>query len=70
MRRLLLLRHGQTAWNLEGRWQGWLDVALDDVGRAQARARAAQLAATGTRFAGVASSPLAAGPRDRSDRRW
>jgi probable phosphoglycerate mutase len=54
----MVLRHGQTAWNLEGRWQGWLDIPLDDVGRAQARARAAQLAAAGTTFAGVAASPL------------
>jgi probable phosphoglycerate mutase len=59
MRRLLVLRHGQTAWNLEGRWQGWLDIPLDDVGRAQARARAVQLAAAATGFAAVASSPLA-----------
>src|SRR2546423_530921 len=59
MRRLLVLRHGQTAWNAEGRWQGWLDVELDDVGLEQARRRATQLAASHPGFVGVASSPLA-----------
>src|SRR5690349_7510385 len=57
VRSILLLRHGQTSWNLAGRWQGWLDVELDDIGREQARRRARDLAAEGTRFVGVASSP-------------
>ena len=35
---LLLARHGQTAYNAAGRFQGWLPVPLDDTGRAQARA--------------------------------
>ena len=35
--RLYLIRHAQTAWNLVGRAQGHTDVALDDVGREQAR---------------------------------
>lgn len=38
MRRLLLVRHGQTAWNLETRAQGHADVPLDEVGLAQAAA--------------------------------
>ncbi len=58
MRRLLVLRHGQTAWNLEGRWQGWIDVDLDEVGVAQARRRARQLVRDGLEVVGVASSPL------------
>lgn len=37
MTRLVLVRHGRTAWNHEGRAQGHTDVSLDDVGRAQAR---------------------------------
>jgi glucosyl-3-phosphoglycerate phosphatase len=41
-RRILLLRHGQTSWNAQDRFQGHADIELDDVGRAQA-ARAAQL---------------------------
>jgi glucosyl-3-phosphoglycerate phosphatase len=44
--RLVLVRHGQTAWNLEGRAQGHTDVSLDDIGRAQARAMAPYVAAT------------------------
>jgi broad specificity phosphatase PhoE len=32
-RRLLYLaRHGETSWNLEGRWQGHTDIALNDTG--------------------------------------
>lgn len=37
-RRLVLLRHGRTAWNHLGRVQGQQDVALDDTGRRQAAA--------------------------------
>ncbi len=44
-RTLLLLRHGQTAWNAEGRAQGHLDIELDVVGVAQARAAAPVIAA-------------------------
>jgi probable phosphoglycerate mutase len=43
MATLLLARHGETQWNLEGRWQGWADPPLNDTGRAQARALAEQL---------------------------
>jgi len=42
--RLVLVRHGQTAWNLEGRAQGHTDVGLDDAGRAQAVALAPYIA--------------------------
>ena len=43
-RRLVLMRHGRTLWNHEGRAQGHSDVALDDTGRAQAAAAAPYLA--------------------------
>ena len=46
-RRLVLLRHGRTAWNSIGRAQGHGDVPLDDVGHAQARAVAPLVAALG-----------------------
>ena len=39
-RRLVLVRHGRTAWNAEGRAQGHADVGLDDLGRSQAAQRA------------------------------
>ena len=45
MTRLVLVRHGQTAWNLEGRAQGHTDVGLDDTGRDQATVLAPYLAA-------------------------
>jgi len=35
---LAVVRHGRTAWNASGRFQGHTDVPLDDVGRAQAAA--------------------------------
>ncbi|MFC5730708.1 MULTISPECIES: histidine phosphatase family protein [Nocardioides] len=44
-RRIVLLRHGRTAWNAARRIQGQLDPELDDVGIAQARAVAPALAA-------------------------
>src|SRR5204863_7927182 len=40
---LLLVRHGETDWNREGRWQGHSDTPLNEAGRAQARDLAAQL---------------------------
>jgi probable phosphoglycerate mutase len=44
-RTLVLLRHGETDWNAEGRAQGHADVPLNDVGRAQAATVAPVLAA-------------------------
>jgi probable phosphoglycerate mutase len=51
-----MIRHAETAWNAEGRVQGQTDVALSEVGEAQARALAAVLA--GERFAALYSSDL------------
>ena len=43
-RRLVVVRHGRTAWNAAGRAQGHADVELDDVGHEQAAAAAPYLA--------------------------
>ena len=42
MATLVLIRHGQSLWNLENRFTGWVDVPLTDQGRAEAR-RAGEL---------------------------
>jgi len=52
-----MIRHGETAWNAEGRVQGQTDVPLSAVGEAQARAVGAALA--GTRFTALYASDLA-----------
>ncbi|MFP5376001.1 MAG: histidine phosphatase family protein [Acidimicrobiia bacterium] len=59
MARLLLLRHGRSTWNAEGRWQGWADAPLAPEGEEQARALGAMLAGAGVAFAGAVSSDLA-----------
>ena len=38
MPRLVLIRHGQSAWNLENRFTGWWDVDLTEQGEREARA--------------------------------
>lgn len=52
-----MVRHGETAWNAEGRVQGQTDVPLSAVGEAQARAVRAALA--GLRFDALYASDLA-----------
>jgi len=42
--RVLLIRHGQTDWNVDGRWQGTLPIGLNDMGRTQAESLAIYLA--------------------------
>ncbi|MGI9116812.1 MAG: histidine phosphatase family protein [Gaiellales bacterium] len=37
MPRVILIRHGETDWSRDGRWQGWSDVPLNDKGMRQAR---------------------------------
>jgi broad specificity phosphatase PhoE len=54
--RVYLARHGQTAYNLEGRFQGQLPVPLDDTGRDQAAELAERAAAHS--FRALWSSPL------------
>ena len=47
---LVLLRHGQSQWNLENRFTGWWDVDLTDKGIAEARAAGALLREKGIDF--------------------
>jgi probable phosphoglycerate mutase len=35
--RLLLVRHGESEWNASGKWQGWADPPLTELGQLQAR---------------------------------
>ena len=53
---MLLLRHGQTTWNAERRWQGWADAPLSSLGEQQARDAAEHLRDLG--FTRVCSSDL------------
>lgn len=53
---ILLIRHGETAWNAERRLQGHLDIALNEEGERQARALGRALA--GERIDRVISSDL------------
>ena len=49
-RKLVLLRHGQSQWNLENRFTGWVDVDLTDQGRAEAKASGELMRAEGLHF--------------------
>ena len=49
-RKLVLLRHGQSQWNLENRFTGWVDVDLTEQGRAEAAAGGRLMREEGLRF--------------------
>jgi len=50
MPKLVLIRHGQSAWNLENRFTGWWDVNLTEQGIAEATAAGELMAAKGLDF--------------------
>jgi broad specificity phosphatase PhoE len=56
--RVLLVRHGETDWNAQGRWQGHEDVPLNGLGTEQARLLAGRLAAERLRPAALVASDL------------
>ncbi|MBC8337050.1 MAG: 2,3-diphosphoglycerate-dependent phosphoglycerate mutase [Anaerolineales bacterium] len=50
MYKLVLLRHGQSEWNLSNRFTGWTDVGLTEQGRAEAHSAGTLLREAGFRF--------------------
>jgi 2,3-bisphosphoglycerate-dependent phosphoglycerate mutase len=48
--KLVLVRHGQSIWNVANLFTGWTDVDLSDQGREEARQAGRELLATGIRF--------------------
>jgi 2,3-bisphosphoglycerate-dependent phosphoglycerate mutase len=50
MHKLVLIRHGESTWNLENRFTGWTDVDLTDTGVAQAKNAGRLLKAEGYEF--------------------
>ena len=62
-RKFLFLRHGQTDWNLQGRFQGHSDIPLNETGLAQARLAAERLSGQGIEL--IISSPAHSRPQDR-----
>ena len=55
---LILIRHGQSTWNAENRFTGWVDVPLSEKGRAEARQAGERLAAAGLRVDQAFTSEL------------
>lgn len=47
MKHIILLRHGESEWNLANRFTGWTDVELSDKGRQEAHAAGEKIAGSG-----------------------
>lgn len=58
MSTLVLLRHGESQWNLENRFTGWVDVPLTEKGRSEARRAGILLRDAGIRFSRCFTSEL------------
>ncbi len=58
MHKLVLIRHGQSTWNLENRFTGWTDVDLSDQGRLEAQSAGEILREEGYAFDLVYTSVL------------
>jgi 2,3-bisphosphoglycerate-dependent phosphoglycerate mutase len=76
MKKIVLLRHGESAWNKENRFTGWTDVDLTDKGRAEARLAGQLLRDAGFAFDIAYTSVLKRAIRtlwtvlDELDRMW
>lgn len=76
MAKLILLRHGQSDWNLQNRFTGWVDVDLSPTGIAEARAAGRALAGEGIEIDRAFTSVLKRAIRtlwivlDEMDRMW
>jgi 2,3-bisphosphoglycerate-dependent phosphoglycerate mutase len=76
MYKLVLVRHGESTWNLENRFTGWTDVDLTDTGIAQAQKAGELLKADGYEFDVAYTSMLKRATRtlwhclDAMDRTW
>ena len=76
MYKLVLIRHGESTWNLENRFTGWVDVDLTETGMAQAKAAGQLLKAEGYDFDVAYTSVLKRATRtlwltlDELDRTW
>jgi 2,3-bisphosphoglycerate-dependent phosphoglycerate mutase len=74
--KLVLLRHGQSVWNVANLFTGWTDVDLSDQGREEARQAGRELKATGIAFDYAYTSVLKRAIRtlwialDEMDRMW
>ena len=76
MHKLVLIRHGESTWNLENRFTGWTDVDLTDTGVVQAKKAGQLLKAQGYDFDIAYTSVLKRATRtlwhclDEMDRTW
>ncbi len=76
MYKIVLIRHGESSWNLENRFTGWTDVDLTDTGIAQAKQAGQLLKAQGYEFDVAYTSMLKRATRtlwhtlDEMDRTW
>ena len=76
IRKLVLMRHGESVWNKENRFTGWVDVDLSDKGVAEAKAAGVRLREAGLTFDRAYTSMLRRAIRtlwitlDELDRMW
>jgi broad specificity phosphatase PhoE len=56
--RFTLIRHGETDWNVNGRWQGQASVPLNALGQQQAAITAAYLSTLGVAYTAIYASDL------------